>query len=178
MDRTTLVRTLADLRPGRFRHADRHDPAGGDARHYQHKGDFPDGIFWIDATGPLAEGFARLATDSRLRWAESNRPRDEQIRAAYVELNRRPNALLVLDNLPEPVALAVPVVPDCVPEDLQCRLLFTTGTATWAGSRGSRSRTSSPRTRPCGSCSGTLHAGQHSTRRMQYTSTPVPSLVC
>ena len=93
---------------------------------YQHKGDFPDGIFWIDATGPLAEGFARLATDSRLRWAESNRPRDEQIRAAYVELNRRPNALLVLDNLPEPAALAVPVVPDCVPEDLQCRLLFTT----------------------------------------------------
>ena len=93
---------------------------------FQHKGDFPDGIFWIDATGPLAEGFARLATDSRLRWAESNRPRDEQIRAACIELNRRPNALLVLDNLPEPAALAVPVVPDCVPEDLQCRLLFTT----------------------------------------------------
>ena len=93
---------------------------------FQHKGDFPDGIFWIDATGPLAEGFARMATDSRLRWAESNRPRDEQIRAAYVELNRRPNALLVLDNLPDPVALAVPVVPDCIPEDLQCRLLFTT----------------------------------------------------
>ena len=75
---------------------------------HRQKDNFPDGIFWIDATGPLAEGFARLATDSRLRWAESNRPRDEQIRAAYVELNRRPNALLVLDNLPEPAALAVP----------------------------------------------------------------------
>ena len=92
---------------------------------YQHKDNFPGGIFWIDAAGPLAEGFARLATDSRLRWAESNRPRDEQIRAAFGGLNRR-NALLVLDNLPDPAALAVPVVPDCVPEDLQCRLLFTT----------------------------------------------------
>ena len=93
---------------------------------YRHRDDFPDGIFWIDAARPLAEGFARLATDSRLPWAESNRPRDEQIRAAYVELNRRPNALLVLDNLPEPAALAFPVVPGCVPEDLRCRLLFTT----------------------------------------------------
>jgi len=93
---------------------------------HQHRDDFPDGIFWIDAAGPLAEGFARLATDFRLRWAESNRPCDEQIRAACAELNRRPNALLVLDNLPEPDALAVPLLPDCVPEDLRCRLLFTT----------------------------------------------------
>ena len=69
---------------------------------------FPDGIFWIDATGPLADLVARLATDSRLRWAESNRPHNEQIRAACAELNRRPNALLVLDNLLEPAALAVP----------------------------------------------------------------------
>ena len=30
---------------------------------YRHRGDYPDGIFWIDAAGPLAEGFARLATD-------------------------------------------------------------------------------------------------------------------
>ena len=144
---------------------------------YRHKDDFPDGIFWIDAAGPLAEGFARLATDSRLRWAESDRPRDEQIRAAFVELNRRPNALLVLDNLPDPAALAVPVVPDCVPEDLHAGCCSRPGGTTWAGSRGSRSQ-SSPRTRPCGSCSGTLHAGPPSTRRIQITSTPVPSPGC
>ena len=93
---------------------------------YRRKEDYPEGIFWIDAAGPLAEGFARLATHPRLRWAESDRPRDEQIRAAFVELNRRPGALLVLDNLPEPATLAVPVQADCVPEDLRCRLLFTT----------------------------------------------------
>jgi CHAT domain/NB-ARC domain len=93
---------------------------------HRHQGDYPDGIFWIDAAGPLADGFARLATDHRLRWAENDRPRDEQIRAAFAALDSRPHALLVLDNLPDPGALAVPVLPYNVPEDLRCRLLFTT----------------------------------------------------
>jgi WD40 repeat protein len=93
---------------------------------HRHRDDYPDGIFWIDAAGPLAEGFARLTTDSRLRWAEADRPRDEQIRAAFAALNGRPRALLVLDNLPDPAAIAVPLVPGCTPEDLRCRLLFTT----------------------------------------------------
>jgi hypothetical protein len=34
---------------------------------YRHGGDYSDGIFWIDGAVPLAEGFARLATDSRIR---------------------------------------------------------------------------------------------------------------
>ena len=55
---------------------------------YRHRSDYPDGIFWIDAAGPLAEGFARLATDPRLRWAENDHPRDEQIRAAFSGLKR------------------------------------------------------------------------------------------
>ena len=93
---------------------------------HRQRGDYPDGIFWIDAAGPLADGFARLATDHRLRWAENDRPRDEQIRAAFAALDSRPHALLVLDNLPDPGALAVPVLPEYVPEDLRCRLLFTT----------------------------------------------------
>ena len=74
----------------------------------------------------LAEGFARLASDHRLRWAEPDRPRDEQIRAVFAALNCRADGLLVLDNLPDPAAIAIPLLPDCVPEDLRCRLLFTT----------------------------------------------------
>jgi hypothetical protein len=93
---------------------------------HRHRRDYPDGIFWIDAAGPHAEGFARLATDPRLGWTESNRPRDEQIRAAFVELNRRPGALLVLDNLLDPATLAEGVITGCTPEDLACHLLFTT----------------------------------------------------
>jgi WD40 repeat protein len=93
---------------------------------HRHKDDYPDGIFWIDAASPLAEGFAWLATDHRLKWVENNRPRDDQVREAFAALNRRPQALLVLDNLREPAALAAPLLPDCVPEDLRCRLLFTT----------------------------------------------------
>jgi WD40 repeat protein len=93
---------------------------------HRHRSDYPDGIFWIDAAGPLADGFARLAADGRLKWAEPDQPRDEQIRAAFAALNRRPQGLLVLDNVPDPAMLAVPVLAECVPEDLHCRLLFTT----------------------------------------------------
>jgi WD40 repeat protein len=93
---------------------------------YRRRDDHPDGIFWIDAAGPLAEGFARLATDHRLRWAETDRPRDEQIRAAFAAFDDRPHALLVLDNLADPSAIAIPLLPGCTPEDLRCRLLFTT----------------------------------------------------
>ena len=93
---------------------------------YRHRSEYRDGIFWIDAAGPLAEGFARLSTDSRLGWAENGQARDDQIRAAFAELNRRPGALLVLDNLPDPAAIAVPLLSGCITEDLGCRLLFTT----------------------------------------------------
>ncbi len=93
---------------------------------HRHRDRLSDGIFWIDAAGSLAEGFARLASDHRLMWADPDRPRDEQIRAAFAALNRRARALLVLDNLPDPAAIAIPLLPDCVPEDLRCRLLFTT----------------------------------------------------
>jgi WD40 repeat protein len=88
--------------------------------------DYPGGVFWIDAAGSLAEGFARLAVEGRLKWAEPDRPRDEQIRSAFAALNRRPDALFVLDNLPDPAMIAVSVLPGCTPEDLHCRLLFTT----------------------------------------------------
>jgi hypothetical protein len=93
---------------------------------YRYRDAYPDGVFWIDAAGALSEGFSRLATDHRLGWAGSERPRDEQIRAAFGELSRRPRGLLILDNLRDPAVLVAPVVPECVPEDLHCRLLFTT----------------------------------------------------
>ena len=93
---------------------------------YRHKDDYPDGIFWIDAAGSLTDGFARLASDTRLHWAEHDRPRDEQIRSAFAALNDRPNALVVLDNLTNPATIAVPVLPGCTPEDLRCHVLFTT----------------------------------------------------
>jgi len=93
---------------------------------HRHRTDYPDGIFWIDAASPLAEGFARLATDPRVKWTENDRPRDEQIRDAFAELNRRPGVLLVLDNLRDPATLAAGVLTGCTPEDLGCHLLFTT----------------------------------------------------
>ena len=94
---------------------------------YRHRDDYPDGIFWIDAAGPLVEGFARLATDHRLKWAEIDQPRDEQIRAAFKALNT-PAACAVGARQPCPIPPRSPphLSPGCVPEDLRCRLLFTT----------------------------------------------------
>jgi WD40 repeat protein len=93
---------------------------------HRYRGSYPDGIFWIDAAGSLAEGLARIAADPRLRWAEIHRSRDEQILDALRELDRRTNALLVLDNLPDPATLALSLLPGGAVEDLHCRILFTT----------------------------------------------------
>ena len=57
---------------------------------------------------------------------QNEQPRDEQIRAAFTALDCRPHALLVLDNLLDPTAIASNLLPDCVPEDLRCKVLFTT----------------------------------------------------
>jgi len=44
----------------------------------------------------------------------------------FAGLKSRPRALLVLDNLPDPAKLAVPVLTGCTPEHMDCQLLFTT----------------------------------------------------
>jgi hypothetical protein len=78
---------------------------------HRYRDEYPDGIFWIDAAGPLSEGFSKMATDHRLGWAGGDAPRDDQIRAAFRGLSRRTRGLLVLDNVPDPAVLAASVVP-------------------------------------------------------------------
>ena len=91
---------------------------------YRFKDAYPDGIFWINAAEPLAEGLAQIG--SRLRPQVLERPPDEQLRAAFDELKRRPGALLVFDNLEDPAQLARPVGAEASPLTLGCRILFTT----------------------------------------------------
>ena len=91
---------------------------------YRFKDGYPDGIFWINAAEPLARGLAQIG--SRLRPQVLERPPDEHLRAAFDELNRRPDALLVLDNLEDPAQLARPVGAEASPLTLGCRILFTT----------------------------------------------------
>jgi len=91
----------------------------------QHEaGTYPDGIFWINATEPLGQGFAGLARDLGL--ARTDQALDQQVRSAFDALGRWKQALLVLDNLEDPGTLNRPIVSGCIPAGLSCRLLFTT----------------------------------------------------
>jgi len=91
---------------------------------YRFNDAYSDGIFWINAAEPLARGLAQIG--SRLRPQVLERPPDEQLRAAFDELKRRPGALLVFDNLEDPAQLHRPVGAEASPLTLGCRILFTT----------------------------------------------------
>ena len=67
---------------------------------------------------------------------------DEQIRTAFSELNRRPQSMLVLDNLATPAALAPPLLPDYVTEDLRSGSSSQRGGTISAPFRPSRSKSS------------------------------------
>jgi WD40 repeat protein len=91
---------------------------------YRYADTYPDGIFWINAAEPLAQGFAQLGR--QLQPAIADRSLDEQIRAAASYLQGHRDALLILDNLTDPVDLNRRVTTDLVPTALPCRILFTT----------------------------------------------------
>ena len=90
----------------------------------RYKDAYPDGVFWINAAEPLSQGFGQLG--KRLRPIVAECSLDEQIRVATDYLRDHPDALLILDNLPDPVDLNRHVSVDLVPVALPCRLLFTT----------------------------------------------------
>src|SRR5262249_46797166 len=91
---------------------------------YRYKDDYPGGVFWVNAAEPLAQGLGRGGI--RLRPETLDQSANHQLRAAFEELNRRPDALLVLDNLDELAQLDRPVGLEGSPSTLACRFLFTT----------------------------------------------------
>jgi len=91
---------------------------------YRYADAYPDGVFWINATEPLAQGFAQLGT--RLHPATAGRSPDEQILAAIRYLRDHTDALVILDNLADPASLNRPIGAEVVSAALPCRILFTT----------------------------------------------------
>jgi WD40 repeat protein len=91
---------------------------------YRYRESYPDGIFWVNAADPLAQGLAYIGR--RLRPEIRSEPNDSQLQFAFEELNRRRNALLVFDNVEDPALLARPVDSEATPLTLACRILFTT----------------------------------------------------
>jgi len=91
---------------------------------YRYRDSYPDGVFWVNAAESLPQGLAQVA--GRLRSEVRGQSLDQQLRATFEELNRRPDALLVFDNLEDPTQLVRPVGSEGIPLNLACRILFTT----------------------------------------------------
>ena len=91
---------------------------------YRYRESYSDGIFWVNAGEPLAQGLAQLG--SRLRPDARAEPSDRQLQVAFEELDRRRDALLVLDNVEDPALLARPVGCEATLLTLGCHILFTT----------------------------------------------------
>ncbi|MBN1139102.1 MAG: hypothetical protein JXM73_21155 [Anaerolineae bacterium] len=91
---------------------------------YRYRQVYPGGIYWINAAAPLAQEFARLG---RLLDPETVKGSVEgQIDAVSEHVTRHSDTLLILDNLPDPSLLNLPLGPGWVPAALPCRVLFTT----------------------------------------------------
>ena len=87
----------------------------------------PGGIYWVNAAEPLQRELARLAVDLKLSAgdaAESERERRLALACAEY-LKERPDALVIFDNVEDPLALRSGET-GLIPEQLGCRLLFTT----------------------------------------------------
>jgi WD40 repeat protein len=91
---------------------------------YRYRESYPDGIFWVNAADPPAQGLAHIG--GRLCPEVRTESSDRQLQVAFEELNRRPDALLVFDNLEDPAQLARPVGSEGIPLNLAPRVLFTT----------------------------------------------------
>lgn len=94
---------------------------------YHHRRAYPGGIYWVNAAAPLVSGLGKLAEKLGLDEdgaAEEDRP-GQRLHAFERHLREHPGALLIFDNVADPLALREPAA-GVIPWDLPCRLLFTT----------------------------------------------------
>lgn len=92
-----------------------------------HRSDYPGGVYWVNAAAPLVAELASLAERLRLREdavAEAERP-GRRLRAFEQHLRDNPDALVIFDNIADPLALREPTA-GIVPWELPCHMLFTT----------------------------------------------------
>ncbi len=94
---------------------------------YRYAAKHPGGVYWVNAVEPLQAELARLAIEVGLDAGEaSGSERTQRLALAFAKyLKERPGALAVFDNVQDPLALRSPQA-GIIPEQLGCRLLFTT----------------------------------------------------
>jgi WD40 repeat protein len=91
---------------------------------YRYRNDYPQGVFWVNAAEPVAQGLAQVGAE--LRPETLGLSFDQQLKAVFQELKQRPGALLVFDNIDDTAQLTRPVGSEPSPLTLACRILFTT----------------------------------------------------
>ena len=84
---------------------------------------FTDGIYWINAAEPLADGFARLGV--ALNPALGSHSLEQQILCATDFLSKNKHALVVIDNIEDPRSLLRPIPLNVVPTALGCPIVFS-----------------------------------------------------
>ena len=94
---------------------------------YRYQECYPDGIFWVNAADPLAHGLCPIG--ARIR-PEAGRSRPNfYFESRLRNFNRRPDALLVFDNLEDPAQLARPIGSEGMPVNLAATCSSRRGTA-------------------------------------------------
>ncbi|WP_437924642.1 effector-associated domain EAD1-containing protein [Sorangium sp. So ce291] len=94
---------------------------------HRHRNDYPGGIYWVNAAAPLVAELANLAERLGLSEdavSEAERP-GRRLRAFERHLYDNPGALVIFDNIVDPLALRKAAA-GIVPWELPCRLLVTT----------------------------------------------------
>ncbi|HRI65256.1 MAG TPA: CHAT domain-containing protein [Polyangium sp.] len=94
---------------------------------YRHRGDYPGGVYWVNAAADWQSELARLAEKIGIRdQSSSEHERQKWLALAFVRhLELHPGALVIFDNVEDPLELQN-ASRDIVPARLPCRLLFTT----------------------------------------------------
>ncbi|MFN8469475.1 MAG: effector-associated domain EAD1-containing protein [Caldilineaceae bacterium] len=90
---------------------------------YRHRGEYPGGVFWLNAASDWRAEFAGLGV--YLDVSRAGEPQEAQIRAAADYLQAHADCLLVLDNVEDPQQLRRPVTRFLLPSALPCAVLFT-----------------------------------------------------
>ncbi|WP_437303818.1 effector-associated domain EAD1-containing protein [Sorangium sp. So ce388] len=94
---------------------------------HRYRSDYPGGVYWVNAAAPLVAELANLAERLDLSedaTSEAERP-GRRVRAFEQHLSDNPGALVIFDNIVDPLALRKAAA-GIVPWELPCRLLVTT----------------------------------------------------
>ncbi len=97
---------------------------------FEHREDYPGGIFWVNAAAGLLEGMAECAYFAELSDEQMDLStldaKEALAERLYRWLQQHPDSLLILDNIRPPDLINEPVFGNFILSALPCRKLFTT----------------------------------------------------